>query len=74
MSRPLLVLQHAGCEPPGVYEAVLREREIAFERVVLDEAPSLPDWRTASARSSRWAGRWAPTRRTPIPGCSTRSA
>jgi GMP synthase (glutamine-hydrolysing) len=45
MSTSLLVLQHAGCEPPGVYEDVLREREIVFERVVLDEAPSLPDWR-----------------------------
>jgi GMP synthase-like glutamine amidotransferase len=41
----LLVLQHAGCEPPGVYEDVLRERAIPFERVVLDEAPALPDWR-----------------------------
>ena len=42
--RPLLVLQHAGCEPPGVYEDVLRERAIAFERVVLGESP-LPDGR-----------------------------
>ena len=41
----LLVLQHAGCEPPGVYEHELHARGIAFERVVLDEAPQLPDWR-----------------------------
>jgi GMP synthase (glutamine-hydrolysing) len=45
MSRPLLVLQHAACEPPGVYEDVLRERRIAFERAVLPEAASPPDWR-----------------------------
>ncbi len=45
MSARLLVLQHAGCEPPGVYEDVMRERAIAFERVVLDAAPALPDWR-----------------------------
>jgi len=49
MSAPLLVLQHAGCEPPGVYEDVLRERGVVFERVVLDEAPSLPG-------SEGWAG------------------
>lgn len=43
MSRSILVLQHAGCEPPGVYEDVLRERGVAFERVVVpDEAP--PAW------------------------------
>ncbi len=41
----LLVLQHAACEPPGVYEDELRERGIPFERVVLDEAPAMPDWR-----------------------------
>lgn len=40
----LLVLQHAGCEPPGVYEDVMRERGIGFERVVVPEQP-LPDWR-----------------------------
>ncbi len=45
MSAPLLVLQHAGCEPPGVYEDVLRERGIGFERAVLGEASALPDWR-----------------------------
>ncbi len=41
----LLVLQHAGCEPPGVYEDELRERGISFERVVTSEARELPDWR-----------------------------
>lgn len=41
----LLVLQHAGCEPPGVYEDELRERAIAFDRIVVPEAPGLPDWR-----------------------------
>jgi GMP synthase-like glutamine amidotransferase len=44
----LLVIQHAGCEPPGVYEHELRERAISFDRVLLDEADPLPDWRTYS--------------------------
>lgn len=43
--RPILVLQHAGSEPPGVYEDELREREIPFARVVLGEGVELPDWR-----------------------------
>lgn len=43
--RKLLVLQHAGCEPPGVYEDELRERAIPFARVVMDETDELPDWR-----------------------------
>jgi GMP synthase-like glutamine amidotransferase len=42
----LLVLQHSGCEPPGVYEDELRERGIGFERVVTSEAARMPDWRT----------------------------
>jgi GMP synthase (glutamine-hydrolysing) len=41
----LLVLQHADCEPPGVYEDELRERGIAIDRVLLDQGHSLPDWR-----------------------------
>jgi GMP synthase-like glutamine amidotransferase len=41
----LLVIQHAACEPPGAYEDELLAREIAFERVNIDEAGSLPDWR-----------------------------
>ena len=42
---PILVLQHAGCEPPGVYEDELLHRRVAFARVVLDEDEELPDWR-----------------------------
>jgi len=40
----VLVLQHIACEPPGVYEDVLRERGAAIERVQLDEGDSLPRW------------------------------
>ena len=40
-----LVLQHIACEPPGVYEDVLRERGISIDRVELDEGEVLPDWR-----------------------------
>jgi GMP synthase (glutamine-hydrolysing) len=47
--KPLLVLQHAGCEPPGVYEDELRERGIGFVRVVMDEVGELPDWRRHAA-------------------------
>jgi GMP synthase (glutamine-hydrolysing) len=43
--RPILVLQHAGCEPPGAYEDELLERRIPFVRVLLDEGEELPDWR-----------------------------
>ncbi|HEX3433401.1 MAG TPA: type 1 glutamine amidotransferase [Solirubrobacteraceae bacterium] len=43
--RPILVLQHAGCEPPGAYEDELLARRVAFTRVVLDEDQELPDWR-----------------------------
>lgn len=43
--RPILVLQHAGCEPPGVYEDELLRRRIPFARVRLDEDEELPDWR-----------------------------
>jgi GMP synthase (glutamine-hydrolysing) len=41
----LLVLQHAGCEPPGIYEEEMRRRGIGIERVVMDETRELPDWR-----------------------------
>jgi GMP synthase (glutamine-hydrolysing) len=41
----LLVLQHAGCEPPGVYEDEARERGVELHRILLDERPELPDWR-----------------------------
>jgi GMP synthase (glutamine-hydrolysing) len=43
--RPILVLQHAGCEPPGVYEDELLHRRVPFARVLLDEDEELPDWR-----------------------------
>lgn len=41
----VLVLQHIACEPPGVYEDVLRERGAHIHRVELDEGEPLPDWR-----------------------------
>jgi GMP synthase-like glutamine amidotransferase len=40
-----LVLQHIACEPPGVYEDVMRERGLELVRVELDEGEPLPDWR-----------------------------
>jgi GMP synthase-like glutamine amidotransferase len=40
-----LVLQHIACEPPGVFEDVLRERDAELHRVELDEGDRLPDWR-----------------------------
>jgi GMP synthase-like glutamine amidotransferase len=40
--RNVLVLQHIACEPPGVFEDVLRERGAALERVELDEGERLP--------------------------------
>jgi GMP synthase (glutamine-hydrolysing) len=42
---PILVLQHAGCEPPGAYEDELLARQIPFARVLLDADEELPDWR-----------------------------
>jgi GMP synthase-like glutamine amidotransferase len=41
----ILVLQHAGCEPPGAYEDELIARRVPFARVLLDEGGELPDWR-----------------------------
>jgi GMP synthase (glutamine-hydrolysing) len=40
----LLVLQHASCEPPGVYEDEARERGVELHRVLLDEEHRLPEW------------------------------
>jgi GMP synthase (glutamine-hydrolysing) len=40
----VLVLQHIACEPPGVFEDVLRERGARLHRVELDEGEQLPDW------------------------------
>ncbi len=45
----VLVLQHIACEPPGVFEDVLRERGAALQRVELDEGEPLPDWREFDA-------------------------
>jgi GMP synthase-like glutamine amidotransferase len=45
----VLVLQHIACEPPGVYEDVLRERGATLHRVELDEGEPLPDWREFDA-------------------------
>jgi GMP synthase (glutamine-hydrolysing) len=44
-----LVLQHIACEPPGVYEDVLEERNAAIVRIELDEGDPLPDWRDFDA-------------------------
>jgi GMP synthase-like glutamine amidotransferase len=44
-----LVLQHIACEPPGVFEDVLRERRADIHRVELDEGEPLPDWRDFEA-------------------------
>jgi GMP synthase-like glutamine amidotransferase len=45
----VLVLQHIACEPPGVFEDVLRERGVDLHRVELDEGEPLPDWREFDA-------------------------
>jgi GMP synthase (glutamine-hydrolysing) len=45
----ILVLQHIACEPPGVFEDVLRERGAALHRVELDEGELLPDPRAFDA-------------------------
>jgi GMP synthase-like glutamine amidotransferase len=39
----VLVLQHIACEPPGVFEDVLRERGATILRVELDEGEPLPE-------------------------------
>jgi len=44
-----LVLQHIACEPPGVYEDVLRDRGAELHRVELDAGEPLPDWREFAA-------------------------
>jgi GMP synthase (glutamine-hydrolysing) len=45
----VLVLQHIACEPPGVYEDVLREYGAMLRRVEVDAGDELPDWREFSA-------------------------
>jgi GMP synthase (glutamine-hydrolysing) len=49
MAMRFLVLQHISCEPPAVYEDVLRERHTDIHRVELDEQQALPDWRDFNA-------------------------
>jgi GMP synthase-like glutamine amidotransferase len=39
------VLQHIGCEPPGLFCDALRQRGIVTDTVELDEGGELPDWR-----------------------------
>jgi GMP synthase (glutamine-hydrolysing) len=46
--RPLLVLQHIGCEPPAAYEDELRAWDIELVRVQLDAGEPIPDWRRHS--------------------------
>jgi GMP synthase-like glutamine amidotransferase len=45
----VLVLQHIACEPPGVYEDVLRERGATVHRVEVDAGEELPEWREFGA-------------------------
>jgi GMP synthase (glutamine-hydrolysing) len=49
MSQDVLVLQHIACEPPGVYEDVLRGRGATLHRVEVDAGDELPDWREFDA-------------------------
>lgn len=41
----VLVLQHIGCEHPGVFSEVMRERGVQAVAVELDREEPLPDWR-----------------------------
>lgn len=43
------MLQHASCEPPGVFEEMLLAGGHELERVELDEGEPLPDWRQFDA-------------------------
>ena len=45
----VLVLQHIDCEPPGVYEDVLRERGARLHRVEVDAGEPLPPWKRFDA-------------------------
>jgi GMP synthase (glutamine-hydrolysing) len=47
--QQILVLQHADCEPPGVYEDELNARSIDLRRVLVDSNEPLPDWREFAA-------------------------
>src|SRR5215467_1303400 len=41
------VLQHIGCEPPGLFTNLLAHRGIVVETFELDEGCGLPDWQEA---------------------------
>lgn len=45
----VLVLQHIGCEHPGVFSEVMRERDVEQVAVELDRGQALPDWREFDA-------------------------
>jgi GMP synthase (glutamine-hydrolysing) len=45
--RTAWVLQHIGCEPPGIFSELLREHGIAIATAELDDGDELPDWREA---------------------------
>jgi GMP synthase-like glutamine amidotransferase len=45
----VLVLQHIACEPPGIYEDVLKARGVTLDRIELDAGQTPPDWRTVDA-------------------------
>ena len=47
--RPILVIQHADCEPPGAYEDELLARRVPMQRVLLARGEELPDWRPYAA-------------------------
>jgi GMP synthase (glutamine-hydrolysing) len=49
-----LVLQHIACEPPGIYEDVLRERGAELVRVELDEGEEIPDGRIDAIVAMGW--------------------
>ena len=49
MTPDVLVLQHIACEPPGIFEDVLREHGAAITRVELDEGERIPAGRTFDA-------------------------
>jgi GMP synthase (glutamine-hydrolysing) len=39
-----MVLQHIACEPPALFEDVIREQRTSTARIELDEGEPLPDW------------------------------
>jgi len=49
MGAEVLVLQHIACEPPGVFEDVMREHGARLTRVELDEGERIPDGRAFDA-------------------------